>query len=60
VSAKEGQSTGTVNSLVFHTTSIVDFGFAGISDTVSHVSMRMHVTVWDGMTGRCQNVGYGL
>jgi hypothetical protein len=40
-SAKEGQSTGTLNSLVFHTNSTVDFGFAGIFDTVSDVSMAM-------------------
>jgi hypothetical protein len=51
VSAKEGQGTGTLNSLVFHTNSAVDCGFAGISDTVSSVSMAMSVTVWDGMTG---------
>jgi hypothetical protein len=45
VSAKEGQSTGIFNSLVFHTNSAEDFGFAGISDTVSDVSMAMSVTV---------------
>ncbi len=43
MSAKEGQSTGTFNSVVFHTNSAVDFG----SDTVSDVSMRMSVTVSD-------------
>jgi hypothetical protein len=41
VSAKEGQSKDTFNSMVFHTDSAVDFGFAGVSDTA-----------WDGMTGR--------
>ncbi len=56
MSAKEGQSTGTFNSLAFHTDSAVEFGFAGISDTVSDVSMTMLVTVWDRMTGR----RYGL
>jgi hypothetical protein len=45
VSAKEGQCTGIFNSLVFHTNSAVDCGFAGISDTVSEVSMAMSVTV---------------
>ncbi len=40
MSEKEGKSTGTFNSLVFHTNSAVDFGFADISDTV-----------WDGMMG---------
>jgi hypothetical protein len=51
VSAKEGQSAGTFNSLVFHTNSAVDFDFAGISDTVFDVPMAMSITVWDGMTG---------
>ncbi len=36
----EGPGTGTFNSLVFHTNSAVDSGFAGISDMVSEVSMR--------------------
>ncbi len=49
MSAKEGQSTGTFNSLVFHTNSAVDFGFAGISDTVSDVFTAMSVAVWDQM-----------
>jgi hypothetical protein len=40
---KEGQSTGTFNSLVFHTNSEVNVGFVGISD----VSMAMSVTPWD-------------
>jgi hypothetical protein len=47
VIAKERQSTGTFNSLVFHTNSAVDFGSADISDTVSDVSMTMSVIVWD-------------
>ncbi len=45
---KEGQGTGTFNSLVFYNNSTVDFGFAGIYDTVSNVSMVMSVTVWAG------------
>jgi hypothetical protein len=53
VSAKEGQSKDTFNSMVFHTDSAVDFGFASISDKVSDVSMAMFITVWDGMMGRC-------
>jgi hypothetical protein len=44
---QEGQSRGTFNSLMFHTNSVVDFGFAGISD----VYMVMSVTVCDGGTG---------
>ncbi len=52
MSVKEGQSTVTFNSLMFHTNSTVEFGFARISDTVSDVSMAMSVTVWDGMPGR--------
>jgi len=40
-SSKEGQSTGTFNSVVFHPNSTVDFDFARISD----VSMTMPVTV---------------
>jgi hypothetical protein len=39
MSAKEGQSIGIFNSLVFHTNSALDFGFVGISDKVSDVSM---------------------
>ncbi len=53
MSAKERQSTDAFNSLVFHTDSAVNFGFAGISDTVSDVSMTMSVTVSDGIMGRC-------
>ncbi len=45
---KEGQSTGTFNSLVFYNNSTVEFGFTGISDTVSNVSMVISVTVWAG------------
>jgi hypothetical protein len=45
VSAKEGQSTRTFNSLVFYTNSAVDLSFAGKSDTVSFVSMTMAITV---------------
>ncbi len=45
-------TAGIFNSLVFPTNSAIDFGFASISDTVSDVSMRMSVTVWDGMTSR--------
>ncbi len=45
VSAKGGQSPGTLHSLVFHTNSAVDCGFAGISDTISEVFMAMSVTV---------------
>ncbi len=52
MNAKEGQSTGTFNSLVFPTNSALDFGFAGTSDTVSDVSMTKSVTVLDGMTAR--------
>jgi len=48
---KEGQSTGTFNSLVFHTNSEVEFGFTGISDMVSDVSMAMSVTPWDAGHG---------
>jgi len=44
MSAKEGQSTGIFNSLMFHTNSTVDFGFAAISD----LSMAMFVTVCEG------------
>jgi hypothetical protein len=42
---KEGQTTGTFNSLVFHTNSALDFGFAGIFDTISGLSMAMSVGV---------------
>jgi hypothetical protein len=35
--------------MVFHTDSAVDFGFAGISDTVSDVSMTISVTVRGGI-----------
>ncbi len=54
MSAKEGRSTGTLNSVVFHTNSEVDFGFAAISDTASSdVAMAMCVTVCDrGETGK--------
>ncbi len=51
MSVKEGQSTDTSDSLVFHTNSAVDFGFASMSDTVSEVSIAISITVWDGMTG---------
>ncbi len=51
MSAKEGHSTRTFNSLVFHTNAAVDFDFDGISDTVSAISMAMSLMVWDGMTG---------
>jgi hypothetical protein len=43
VSAKEGKSTGTFNSLVLRTNSTVDFGFAGLSDAY----LAMSVTVCD-------------
>jgi hypothetical protein len=49
VSAQEGQSTGTFNSLVFHLNSAVDFGFIDISETVPDVSIIM--TVCDGGEG---------
>ncbi len=39
--------TSTFNSLVFPTNSAVDIGFAGISGTLSDVSMVMSVTVCD-------------
>jgi hypothetical protein len=52
VSAKERQTTGTFNSLVFHTNYAVDFSLARMSDTLSDVPMAMSVTAWDGMTGR--------
>jgi hypothetical protein len=56
VIAKERQSTGTFNSLVFYTNSAVDFGFADISDTVSDISMIMSVIVCDreGVLLRCR------
>jgi len=38
------------NSLVFHTNSAADLGFAGVSDTVPDVSLRISVTVF-GMWG---------
>ncbi len=41
MSAREEQSTGTFNSLVFHTNSTVDVGSTGISDKVSDISMAM-------------------
>ncbi len=37
MSAKEGQIKDTFNSMVFHTDSAVDFGFASVSD----ISMTM-------------------
>ncbi len=49
--AEEEQSTGTFNSMVFHTNSAVDFGIIGTFDTVSDVFMTMSVMIWDGMTG---------
>ncbi len=50
---KEDKSTGTFNSVGFHTGSAVDFGFASISVTVSDVSIAMSVTVCDrGERGR--------
>ncbi len=48
MSVKQGQSKSTFNSLVFHTNSSVDFGFAGM---VSDVSMAMSVAVWDRREG---------
>jgi len=54
VSVKEGQSTCTFNSLVFYTNSEVDFGFAGISDTVSDGSIAMSVTPLDDGHGLWQ------
>ncbi len=52
MNAKEGQTTGTFDSLVLDTNSTVEFGFTSISDTISDVSMTMSVTACDGMTGR--------
>jgi hypothetical protein len=51
LSAKEGQSIGTSNWLMFHTNSTIDFSFAGISNTIADVSVAMSVTFWDEMTG---------
>jgi hypothetical protein len=48
MSAKERQITGTFNSLVFHTNSAVDFGFNGISYTISALSMAILVAVRAG------------
>ncbi len=41
MSEKEEKSASTFNSLGFHTNSAVEFGFAGIFDTVFGVSMAM-------------------
>jgi hypothetical protein len=41
VSVKEVQSTRTVNSLVFHTNSAVDFSFAGISAISMAISVSL-------------------
>ncbi len=51
MSVKEGQSIGTFNSLVFHTNSTVEFGFAGICDTISDVFVAMSVTICGGVDG---------
>ncbi len=50
MSAKEGKSTGTFNSLVLRINSTVDYGLAGISDAY----MTMCVTVWRrGRRSKC-------
>ncbi len=63
MSAKEEQSTGSFNSLVFHTNSAVDFRFAGISVMVSDRrealagggGANMSAIIYDGLLLMCRS-----
>jgi hypothetical protein len=46
VNVKEGQSTGILNSFVFHTGSAIDFGFAGLSVTVCKGRVQISTRIY--------------